>query len=124
VELFADIVAADTTRLAEAGVVAALAASTGRRRLDGALANLIGRATWSADTLDRVDDQLTESLPRTRAAVAEARVQLARTDTDAADLASALHNLGNRLDGLGRYQEALAAAEESVWSIPAISGAG
>jgi tetratricopeptide (TPR) repeat protein len=114
VELFADIVAADTTRLAEAGVVAALAASTGRRRLDGALANLIGRATWSADTLDRVDDQLTESLPRTRAAVAEARVQLARTDTDAADLASALHNLGNRLDGLGRYQEALAAAEESV----------
>ena len=41
VQLFADIVAADTTRLAEAGVAAALTASAGQWRLDGELARLI-----------------------------------------------------------------------------------
>ena len=114
VQLFADIVAADTTHLAEAGVAAALTASAGRRPLDGELASLIRQAIWSADALSRVGDQLTESLPRTRAAVAEAQVKIARADSDAADLATALDKFRARLAELGRHQEALAAAEEAV----------
>ena len=114
VQLFADIVAADTTRLAEAGVAAALTASAGRRRLDGELASLISQAVWSADALGRIKDKLTERLPRTWVAVGEALVKIARAEGDAADLAAALQNLGIRLGALGRYQEALAAAEESV----------
>ena len=113
VQLFADIVAADTTRLAEAAVAAALTASAGRRRLDGELASLIGQAVWSADALGRIEDQLTERLPRTRAAVGEARVKIARDDGDA-DLAGALDNLGGYLADLGRHQEALATTGEAV----------
>ena len=114
VQLFADIVAADTTHLAEAGVAAALTASAGRRPLDGELASLIRQAIGSADALSRVGDQLTKSLPRTRAAVAEAQVKIARADSDAADLAMALANLGRTFTDLGRQQKALAAAEEAI----------
>jgi tetratricopeptide (TPR) repeat protein len=113
-QLFADIVAADTTHIAEAGVAAALTASAGRRRLDGELARLIGQATWSADALGRIEVQMTERLPRTLAAVAEVWVQIARTNNDAVGLAKALDNLGAGLTGVGRYQEALAATEEAV----------
>ena len=102
VQLFAEIVAADTSRLAEAGVAAALTASAGQWRLDGELAHLIRQATWSADALGRVEDQLTELLPRTWVAVTVVRVKIARADGDAAELARALNNLGNRLAELGR----------------------
>jgi tetratricopeptide (TPR) repeat protein len=114
VQLFSDIVAADTTRLAEAGVTAAPTASAGQWRLDGELGSLILQATWSADVLDRVEDQLTESLPRTRAALAETQVKMARADGDAAYLAGVLDNLGSRLGELGRYHEGLAVIEEAV----------
>ena len=114
VQLFANVVATDTTRLAEAAVAAALTASTALWRLDGALAGLIGEATWSADALGQVENQLTDRLPRTSAAASEARVQIARKDGNAADLAGALDGLGNHLDDLGRDREAGAAAQESV----------
>jgi tetratricopeptide (TPR) repeat protein len=114
VQLFADIVAADTIGLAGAGVAAAMTASTGRRMLDESLARVIGRVTWSSDALDRVEDQLTDQLPRTWAAATKARVEVARRDDNAADLACALGNLGIRLSSIGRDQEALAAAEEAV----------
>jgi hypothetical protein len=114
VQFFAAIVAADTTRLTEAGVAAALTASTGRSRLDDALADVIGGASWSGDALDLVESQLTDRLPRTRVAVSEARVQIARKDDNAFRLALALDSLGNRLDEVGRDQEALAATEEAV----------
>ena len=114
VQLFADVVAADIPRLAEAGVAAAQTASTGRRGLDGALANLINEVSWSADALGPVENQLTDRLPRTRAAVGEARVQIARRDDNAATLAMALTDFVVRLVGLGRNQEALTAAEEAV----------
>jgi tetratricopeptide (TPR) repeat protein len=121
VQLFTNIIAADTPRLAEAGVAAALTASTGRRRLDGALASLIGQVTWSADALGRVEDQLTAALPQTRAATAEARVQIVRKDGHAAELAGALRNLGLRLYDLSRYREALAAADEAVRLLRALA---
>ena len=114
VQLFADVVAADTTRLAGAGVAAAMTASTGRRRLDGELARLIPMATWSSDALGHVEKQLTDAVPRAQAAVADARVQIARTGSDAASLAWALINLRIRLAVLGRYQESLPVAEEAV----------
>jgi hypothetical protein len=109
VQLFADIVAADVSRLAEAGAAAAVTATSGQRRLDGELASLILHAIWSTDALGRVEDQLTGHLVRTRAAVTEVRVQIARANRDTAYLAVALYNLGIRLDELGRRQEALAA---------------
>ena len=114
VQLFADIVVADTSLRAEAGVAAALTASAGRRRLDGELARLILQANWSADALGRVENQLTEGLPRTQAAVAEARVKIARAEGDAPDFARALSSLVIPLSQLGRYQEALDATEEAV----------
>ena len=114
VQLFADIVGADTSRLAETGVTAALSASAGQRRLDGELARLILQASWSADALGRVEDKLRPGLPRTQAAVAEVRVKIARADGDAAGLAGTLGSLGVRLSQLGRHQEALLADEESV----------
>ena len=114
VQLFADIVAADVSRLAEAGVAAAVTATSGRRRLDGELAGLILHASWSADALRRVENQLTGHLVRTWAAVTEVRVQIARVNRDIAYLSVALYNLGIRLGELGRDKEALAAAEESV----------
>jgi tetratricopeptide (TPR) repeat protein len=114
VQLFIGIVVTDTLRLAEAGVAAALTTFRSQWRLDSELSNLIVRTTWSADALSRVEGQLSGGLPRTRAAVAEARVKIARADGETADLAWALNNLGNRLGELGRDQEALAAAEEAL----------
>jgi tetratricopeptide (TPR) repeat protein len=112
--LFAGIIDADVTALTEAGVAAALAASTGLPRLDSELARLIVQVSWSADALGRIEGQLTGRLPRTQAAAGEIAVKLARADSDAATLADALTILGNRLDDLGRYQEALAATEEAI----------
>ena len=114
VQLFAGIVATDPARLAEAAVIAALAATEGRRWLDGELANLILRPDWSVDALALVEDQLTDQLPRTRAAIGKAGVKVARAGSDAASLARALQSLGVYLSELGRYQEALAVAEEAV----------
>jgi tetratricopeptide (TPR) repeat protein len=113
-QLFADIVATDTTRLAEPAVVAALTAFTGRRRLDGALADLITQVRWSSHALGRVEAQLTERLPRTQAAVAEARVQIARAGGEDADVATALRGLTSSLAALGRSEDALEAAQEAV----------
>ena len=114
VQLFADIVAADTTLLAEVGVVAALTAMARQQRLDGELARLILQATWSADALSRVEDQLTRRLPLTQAAVAEIRAKIARADGNIVGLATALTDLGEKLAGLGRDREVAAAAQESV----------
>jgi tetratricopeptide (TPR) repeat protein len=114
VQLFANIVASDTAGLAQAGVAAALTASVGRPLLDGELAGLILNAAWPTGPLGQVEDQLTWRLPRTRAAAAEARVTIARADGDDDAVARALLNLGSRLAGLGRYQEALAPTEEAV----------
>jgi tetratricopeptide (TPR) repeat protein len=114
VPLFADVVAADTTHLAEAGVAAALTAFAGQRRLDGELASLIRQAGWSTDDLRRINARLTGRLPRTRVAVAEIRVKIARAGGDTADLADALHDLAHCLSDLGLDLEALAAGEEAV----------
>ncbi len=114
VKLFADIVASDPSGLAEAAITAALTASTGRQALDGELASLICRTTWSADTLGRIEEKLTSQLPRTWEAVAEARVKIARAGPDTTRLATALSTYSIRLVETGRYQEALAAAEESA----------
>jgi hypothetical protein len=109
VQLFADIVTADVSRLAEAGVAAAVTATSGQRRLDGELASLIQHASWSTDALRRVENQLTGHLVRTWAAVTEVRVQIASVDHDTAYLSVALYNLGIRLGELGR---------DKVWTLP------
>ncbi len=114
VKLFADIVASDPSGLAEAAITAALTASTGRQALDGELASLICRTTWSADTLGRIEEKLTNQLPRTWEAVAEAQVKIARAGPDTTRLATALGTYSIRLVETGRYQEALAAAEEAA----------
>jgi len=114
VQLFATVAAADITRLAEPAVAAALTASTGQWRLDAELAHLIGQATWSEESLHRVEAQLAGRLPQTQAAIAGTLVTNARNEGDVPGLARALDNLGARLDSLGRYPEALAAGEEAV----------
>jgi tetratricopeptide (TPR) repeat protein len=121
VQTFTHVIATDISRLAEAGVAAALTASKGQWHLDDELARLIVQASWSADTLGRVGDQLAGRLPRTRAGVAEARVKIARADGDATDLAQALTELCLALTTLGRYQEALAATEEAVGLLRALA---
>lgn len=114
VPIFADLVSANPTYLAEAGIAAALTANAGRRKLDNELAKRILHATWSDESLSHVENQPTSSLPRTQAAIAEARVGIARAEADAADLAAPLATLGSHLAELGRFEEATAAAEESV----------
>ena len=113
-QLFADVIGGDTVRLAGAGVTAALVASAGQPRLDGELASLVLRASWPTDALRRAEERLTESLPRTRAAAAQVQVKIARADGNAAGLANALNYLWTCLEALGRYEEALAPAEEAV----------
>jgi tetratricopeptide (TPR) repeat protein len=114
VELFANLVSANPVSLAEASIAAALTATTGRRKLDGVLARSILQATWSDDLLRPVEDQPVTGLPRTQAAIAQARVGLVRTEGDAASLAAALTALESHLAKLGRYEDAVAVAEESV----------
>ena len=114
VRLFADLVSADPVSLAGAGIAAARTATAGRRKLDDELARPILQATWSDDLLRPVEDQSATGLPTTQAAIAQARVSLVRADGDAASLASALTTLESHLAELGRHQDAVAAAEESV----------
>ena len=114
VELFANLVSVNPVSLAEASIAAALTATAGRRKLDGVLARSILQVTWSDDLLRTVEDQPVTGLPSTQAAIAQARVGLVRTEGDAASLAAALTALESHLAELGRYEDAMAAAEESV----------
>ena len=114
VPIFADLIAADLINRAEVGITAALRATTRRRFLDARLAEQIMSAAWPTSVLDAMDAALTDRLPRTRVAVASARVRNARAADDAPALASSLNNLGLSLRGLGKYQGALAAWEEAL----------
>jgi tetratricopeptide (TPR) repeat protein len=113
--LFAEILATDIATLSAAGVAAALSAQEGRPKLDAELARLIGSTDWSVDVVGELDHQIDATvLPRSGAAVAAERVKCARADNNQAPLAEILNELGSRLLILGRYQEALDAAQEAV----------
>jgi tetratricopeptide (TPR) repeat protein len=86
------------------------------RRTDEVLAELITSASLDRAQVDELEVVLVPAAayPRTRVALQEHVVRLARASDDPAALAASLYNLGNRLSEVGRREDALAPTEEAA----------
>ena len=120
--LFEEFAAGDLRRFILAAILAARTGETGSRLLDPVLAAQVGSAgDWTLDQLTELQDTLPAYLLlRTHVTIAHLIVTFHRTLADdnpaahQASLAAALGNLGTWLDEVGRYREALEAAQEAV----------
>ena len=120
--LFDEFATGDIHRRILAAALAARTGEVGRRLLDAVIAAQIGSAgEWTLDQLTELQRLLPEHvLLLTHIKIVALIVTLYRAqpaDDPArhqADLATALGNLGNWLYEVGRYQEALDAAQEAV----------
>ena len=119
--LFGEFAGGNIRRQVLAVARAALTGEAGRLRLDAVVAAQLSPAgRWTLDELNQLDQLIPRyALPRTHAAIA-AHVVIANRAL-AADpaahqtgLVPALNELASALGNLGRYREALAAAEEAV----------
>ena len=120
--LFKEFGSGDLRRLVLAAVLVARTGEAARSLLDPVIAGQIAAAdNWTLDQLTGLQDTVPDYLLlRTHVTIAQLIVTLRRAlaaDNPAAhqaDLANALDNLGNRLDEVGRYEEALDAAQEAI----------
>jgi tetratricopeptide (TPR) repeat protein len=120
--LFGEFAGGDVRRQVLAATRAALAGEMGRHLLDAVVAGqLTATGDWSLDQLRELDALIPDYvLLRTHAGIAYLVVGVYRVLTAddpaayEAGLAGALNNLGIWLDRLGRYHEALDAAQETV----------
>jgi len=121
-QLFEEFAAGSIRRQILAAVQAAMAGEAGRRLLDAVVAKQIRSAEgWTLDQLNELEHLIPrQALLLVHVTIADLTITLYRqlaADNPAAyraDLAMALNNLGDLLGDLGRYQDALAAAEEAV----------
>jgi tetratricopeptide (TPR) repeat protein len=112
--MFSDVLTADLTGLVAAGLVAALSAWNARVVLDTTLATLIAGTDWPHGKPRELGHLIPAgALPRTEVALSAASVSQTRGGADR-ELATALLVHAGTLNRLGRYREALSAAEESA----------
>ena len=119
--LFAEFASGDIRRQVMAAALAARTGEAGRRLLDPVIAGQLRSAGgWTLDQLTELRDLLPEHvLLLTHVTIADLIVTMYRAlaASDPAyqvGLAISLANLGSRFHQLGRYQEALDAAQEAV----------
>ena len=120
--LFGEFASGSLRRTILAATHAAMTCQVGRQLLDPVIAGQIRSVDeWTLDQLSDLDRLIPDHvLLLTHVAIADLTVRLWRPEqrdnpaAHQADLAGALGNLGIRLYWVGRYQDALAAAEEAV----------
>ena len=120
--LFGEFAAGDPRRRILAAAHAAMTGHAGGPLLDAVIADQVRASDdWTVDQLTDLDRLIPgHVLLLTHVAIADCTVRLWRAQAKDGsalhqpDLAKAVRSLGAGLDGVGRYQEALAAYEEAV----------